>query len=59
MYKAFLTNINSIPIPRTVSEALSHDSWKDDMKVEIVALEKNKTWELVKLPKWKQVVRYK
>ena len=42
-HKAFLTNINSIPIPRTVFEALSHDSWNDAMKVEMATLEKNKT----------------
>jgi hypothetical protein len=33
--------------------------WKEAMKEETCALQKNKTWELVQLPKGKKVVGYK
>lgn len=42
-YKAFLTKLYSIPIPKTLFEALSNKNWKDAMKVEMTALEKNQT----------------
>jgi len=55
-HKAFLTNISSIPMPKIASEALSNENWGDAMRVEMQALEKNKTWDLVKLPKGKSTV---
>ena len=56
-HKAFLTNICSILIPKIVFEALSNENWRGAMRVEMQALEKNKTWDLVKLPKGKSIVR--
>ena len=50
----------------TVSEALSNRKWKQAMDVEIEALNKNNTWELVTLPigkkpvgcKWVYTIKY-
>ena len=55
-HKAFLTQIKSIPIPQTLTKALSNEKWKQAMKVEMEALEKNGTWEIMELPKGKKVV---
>jgi len=55
-YKAFLTSVSSIPIPKNLSEALSSENWKEAMRVEMNALEKNHTWNLVELPKGKKPV---
>lgn len=40
-YESFLTNLNNIHIPTTLSEALSNENWKQTMNSEIKALEKN------------------
>ena len=55
-HKAFLTSLNTVPIPKTLSEALENENWKNPMKVAIEALEKNKTWDLVRLPRGKKPV---
>ncbi|KAM7461061.1 hypothetical protein LguiA_029182 [Lonicera macranthoides] len=55
-HKAFLTSLNSIAIPKTLSEALGDENWRNAMKVEMKALEKNETWDLVKLPEEKKPV---
>ena len=49
-YKSFLASLNNIHISTTLSEALSDENWKQAMNVEMEALEKNTTWELVYLP---------
>ncbi|KAL5560247.1 hypothetical protein UlMin_036458 [Ulmus minor] len=46
-HKNFLININTISIPTIISEALSNENWNQAMNVEMKALEKNKTWDLV------------
>nr|XP_019703534.2 uncharacterized protein LOC105038855 isoform X1 [Elaeis guineensis] len=48
-HRAFLVSLNTIIISTTLSGALSNEKWKQAMNVEMEALEKNKTWELVKL----------
>ena len=66
-HRAFFVSLNTISIPTIVSEALTNEKWKQAMNVEMKALEKNKTWELVKLPigkkpvgcKWVYTVRYR
>ena len=66
-YQAFLSHIDSISIPRSVSEALQNPNWTQAMKVEMEALQQNKTWELVSLPpgektvgcKWVFTVKYR
>ncbi|XP_071905634.1 uncharacterized protein [Coffea arabica] len=54
--KTFLTTINSISIPQTLQEALRNKNWLHAMKEEMNALERNKTWEIVNLPKGKKTV---
>ena len=66
-HRAFLSNLHTIPILRNLFEALRDKKWEDAMKVEMEALAKNNTWELVKLPKgikpvgcrWMFTVKYK
>ena len=66
-HRAFLVSLNTITIPNTLSEALSNEKWKQAMNVEMEALEKNKTWEIVQLPigkkpvgcKWVYTVKYR
>ncbi|KAL5568480.1 hypothetical protein UlMin_025055 [Ulmus minor] len=53
---SFLISLNTISIPTTISEALSNENWKQAMNVEMEALEKNKTWDLVNLHAGKKSV---
>ncbi|KAK6791582.1 hypothetical protein RDI58_010663 [Solanum bulbocastanum] len=55
-HKTFLCNLHTIPIPKNLSEALGNKEWEKAMKVEMEALEKNKTWEIVELPEGKKLV---
>ena len=43
-------------VTRNVEEALRDPNWKKVMEEEILALDKNKTWEKCKLPKVKKIV---
>ncbi|KAK2433017.1 putative mitochondrial protein [Trifolium repens] len=66
-HRAFLTNLNTTSTPTTLSEAFSDRKWKLAMDLEMEALEKNNTWELVILPtgkkpvgcKWVFTIKYK
>lgn len=55
-HRAFFTSLNKISIPKTLSKALGDVNWQNVMKVLMEALEKNKTWDLVKLPRGKKPV---
>ena len=57
-HKNFIASLNTIIIHNTISEALTKSEWKDAMREEISALEKNKTWEIVERPKGKNIVDY-
>ena len=46
-HKNFIVTLNTTIIPNNVSEALTKREWKDTMREEMNALEKNKTWEIV------------
>ncbi|CAL8079734.1 unnamed protein product [Prunus armeniaca] len=53
-------DVSTYPLPpRTTrgkpKDALSNPKWVDAMHVEMEALNKNATWELVPLPKWEKV----
>ncbi|GFZ07004.1 hypothetical protein Acr_18g0011740 [Actinidia rufa] len=50
-YKSFLSQVDSISIPRSVHEALQNPLWVSAMKAEMEALQHNRTWDLVALPK--------
>jgi len=55
-HRSFLTHLNTITIPKIANEALDSKEWREAMKVEMDAPEKNETWELVELPKEKKLV---
>lgn len=42
--------------PVSAEEALSDPKWICAMKEELESIEKNSTWELVDLPKWKKSI---
>ena len=43
-------------IPRTIQEALGHSKWRLVVQEEMNALLKNRTWEIVDLPKEKKTM---
>ena len=45
--------------PKNFEEAIKDEAWKKAMEDEIHVIEKNKTWELVKKPKEKQIIGVK
>ncbi|KAL0438756.1 UNVERIFIED_CONTAM: Retrovirus-related Pol polyprotein from transposon RE2 [Sesamum latifolium] len=45
--------------PRSFAEATKHSEWREAMKAEIHALEKNNTWKLTPLPAGKRTIGYK
>ncbi|MCI29782.1 TMV resistance protein N-like, partial [Trifolium medium] len=55
----FLTSINTITIPTSLSEALSDSKWKQAMDSEMEALDKNSKWRSVPLPNGKKPVGFK
>ncbi|CAL8152275.1 unnamed protein product [Prunus armeniaca] len=46
----------NVCVPTKLHDALSNPKWMDAMNVEMDALNKNKTWDLVPLPQGKKVV---
>ena len=52
---SFITSLDSISLPNTFQEALSHPGWHSAMIEEMDALNGNGTWNLVKLPTGKKV----
>jgi len=58
-YRAFLASLQSAYIPRDWREAKQDPKWREAMMEELRALEKNKTWDLVKLPAGKKAVSCK
>ena len=45
--------------PENYEEAIKHDVWNKAMEEEIQMIEKNNTWELVAIPKEREVVSLK
>ena len=58
-HKNLIVSLNTTIISNIVSEALTKREWKDTMREEMNALEKNKTWEIVERPKRKNIVNCK
>ena len=50
--------LGNITIPKRVEEALQDPRWKAAMDEEMMALEKNNTWEIVTLPRGMSVGVY-
>ena len=46
-FRAFVTTLQSVQIPKNWKEAKQDQRWKEIMHEELAALEKNDTWELV------------
>ena len=55
-YRDFIYVLLSVPVPKNTQEALMSREWKAAVDEEMVALDRNSTWELVKLPSRKCVV---
>ena len=55
-HKNFIVSLNTTIIPNIVSEALTKREWKDAMREEMSALEKNKTREIIERLKGKNIV---
>ena len=58
-YRAFVASLQSVKIPKDWREAKNDPKWHEAMREELSALEKNQTWDLVKLPAGKRVVTCK
>ncbi|CAL2259326.1 unnamed protein product [Prunus armeniaca] len=64
--KAFMTRMDNIKIPTHVEEAFNDPKWAKAMNIEMEALQKNNTWDIVDLPKgmkpvgcrWVFIVKY-
>ena len=52
----FIASLDSISLPNTFQESLSHLSWCGAMIEEMDALNGNSTWNLVQLPTGKKVI---
>ena len=48
--------ITKVQLPRTIHEALNQSDWRKVVFYEMSALEKTSTWEIVDLPKDKNMV---
>ncbi|KAI5348930.1 hypothetical protein L3X38_001817 [Prunus dulcis] len=55
-YASYLCQLSSICVPTKLQDALSNPKWMDAMNVVMDALNKNKTWDLVHLPRGKKAV---
>ncbi|BFG36682.1 hypothetical protein CerSpe_229560 [Prunus speciosa] len=55
-YASYLCQLSSVCVPTKLQDALSDQNWVDAMHIEMEALNKNATWELVPLPKGKKAV---
>ena len=55
-YEAFTSELTNLMIPRTIQEALQEPKWCAAVMEELGALKKNRTWNVVNLPKGKKVV---
>lgn len=58
-FRNFSLALSSVSVPCSVSKAIQQLQWRNIMEEEMRVLERNKTWELVDLPKGKKLVGYK
>ena len=54
--RSFVATLDSISLPNTVHEVLSHLRWRSAMIEEMSVLDDNGTWDLVQLPVGKIVI---
>ena len=55
-FQAFTSQLSCVTIPKDIQEALGVPEWREAVLEEMRALEKNKTWELVRSPNNQKVV---
>ena len=53
---SFIASLDSISLPNTVREALSHPGWHSAMVDKMQALDDNGKWDLVPLPTGKKAM---
>ena len=53
---SFIASLDSISLPNTVYETLSHPGWRSAMVDEMQTLDYNGTWDLVLLPTGKKAI---
>jgi hypothetical protein len=58
-HKTYLTSISKEQEPLNYHEAITNLNWCKAIKEELKAIEQNKTWIIVKLPKGKKPIRCK
>ena len=56
---SFIASLDSISLPNTICEALSHLGWRSAMVEEMQALGDNATWNLVQLPAEKKAIGWR
>ncbi|KAL0409675.1 UNVERIFIED_CONTAM: Retrovirus-related Pol polyprotein from transposon RE1 [Sesamum radiatum] len=56
MHQSLSSSTPTSPEPKTYSEAVEHQEWRDAMKAEIGALEHNNTWQITPLPAGKRPI---
>jgi hypothetical protein len=59
MHYTYISKVVQIPNPNSFDEAKAEKKWVNAMQEGIDALAEKRTWDLVKLPKEKNVVGYK
>ena len=55
-FKAFTKNVDDEVIPKDIYSALQEEKWRKAVMEEMLALEKNGTWEIMDLPYGKHTV---
>jgi len=58
-HASFVLSLQTHPEPHTYVEASKHDYWKQAMQVELLALEKTCTWDIVDLPPHAKPIGYR
>jgi hypothetical protein len=58
-FKHFYLSISSDIDPTSYKQAIQHSHWREAIKNELQAHERNRTWDLTKLPSGKKVVTCK
>lgn len=56
LLKAFVHQLSSCHIPRSIEETLLDPRWVQAIKEELEALRKNNTWMLIALPEGKNAI---
>lgn len=55
-FRCFIGSLDSVSVPKNLSEALAHSGWPTAMEEEMMALDNNGTWDLVCLPIGKKAI---